>query len=309
MGYNQILIALGEEWKTAFRTWYGHYEYTVMPFGLTNAPATFQHFVNDCLKEYLDQFCTVYLDDILIYSDTLEEHKVQVKKILQTLNNNGVLLKPEKCEFHCQKTTYLGLVISPEGISMDTKKMSAVMDWTCPKHFKDLQAFLGFANFYRRFIRNFSKLAAPLTVLSKKEPGTKEHIPFVWTTAHQFAFDTLKTAFTSAPVLMHFNPEKSIIVETDASDYVSAGVLSQKDDQGILHPVAFFSKKHSPAECNYEIYDKELLAIIRSFEEWRPDLEGAAFPIAVISDHKNLEYFMTTKNLNRRQARWAEYLL
>ncbi|KAI0995691.1 Transposon Tf2-9 polyprotein, partial [Podosphaera aphanis] len=301
-GYNQIRIAEGEEWKTAFRTRYGHFEYTVMPFGLTNAPATFQHFVNDCLRNYLDIFCKAYLDDILIYSDTLEEHQVHVYKVLEALQSKGIFLKPEKCEFHTQRTTYLGLIIEAGGIKMDPRKVETVKNWSTPKSLKDLQAFLGFANFYRRFIHGFSKIAFPLTKLSRKDTS------FIWTTQAQTAFETLKNAFTEAPILAHFDPDKAITIETDASDYVAAGILSQPDNSGVLRPVAYFSKKHSPAECNYEIYDKELLAIIRAFEEWRPELEGAAFPISVISDHKNLEHFMSTKQLNRRQARWAEYL-
>ncbi|KAH0603597.1 uncharacterized protein H6S33_007256, partial [Morchella sextelata] len=266
-GYNQIRMAEGEEWKTAFRTRYGYFEYTVMPFGLTNEPATFQHFLNDCVRDYLDMFCTAYLDDILIYSDTFEKHQIHVEKVLEALQRNGVLLKPEKCEFHTQSTTYLGLIIEPNGTKMDPRKVETVKNWTVPKTVKDVQAFLG-----------PNRLQRPERSLHHGSHST------------------------------HFDPEKEITMETDASDYVSAGVLSQYDDNGTLRPVAYFSKKHSPAECNYEIYDKELLAIIRSFEEWRPELEGAADPIAVISDHKNLEYFMSTKQLNRRQAWWAEYL-
>jgi hypothetical protein len=131
---------------------------------------------------------------------------------------------------------------------------------------------------------------------------------FIWSDEYSKSFETLKQAFTTAPILRHFDYDREIIVETDASDYVSASVLSQYDDEGILHPVAFFSKKHTPAECNYEIYDKELMAIVRAFEEWRPELEGALHPMQVLSDHKYLEYFMSTKLLNRRQTRWAEYL-
>ncbi|KAI0991394.1 hypothetical protein K3495_g16793, partial [Podosphaera aphanis] len=224
-----------------------------MPFGLTNAPATFQHFVNDCLRDYLDIFCTAFVDDILIYSDTLEEHKTHVVNVLKALKKNNVFLKPEKCEFHTQSTTYLGLIIEPNGIRMDPKKLEAVREWTKPRNVKDVQAFLGFANFYRRFILGFSKLAAPLTKLTRKDSQ------FLWTQEAQSAFDALKMAFTTAPILAHFNPEKMIVVETDASDYVSAGILSQYDDAQKLRPVAYFSKKHSPAECNYEIYDKELL--------------------------------------------------
>src|SRR5690554_3792757 len=137
---------------------------------------------------------------------------------------------------------------------------------------------------------------------------TRKDTPFVWSPECQNAFDSLKEAFTSTPILRHFDYERDIVVETDASDFVCAGILSQYDDDGILHPVAYYSKKHSPAECNYEIYDKELMAIIRAFEEWRPHLEGTKNPIHVLSDHKNLEYFTTKQSLNRRQARWSEFL-
>ena len=167
-------------------------------------------------------------------------------------------------------------------------------------------ASVSIANFYRRFIKGYSDVVSPLTALTKKEQG--KHAPFVWGPAQQDVCDRLKTAFTTAPILAHFDFDRQIVVETDASDFVSAGVLSQYDDQGILHPVAYFSKKHSPAECNYEIYDKELMAIVRCFEEWRPHLEGAPTPVQVLSDHKNLEYFMSTKLLSRRQARWSEFL-
>jgi hypothetical protein len=128
---------------------------------------------------------------------------------------------------------------------------------------------------------------------------TLKNTPFVWTDKCSKSFEALKQAFTMAPILRHFDYDREVIVETDASDYVSAGILSQYDDEGVLHPVAFFSKKHSAAECNYEIYDKELMAIVRAFEEWRPKLEGALYPIKVLCDHKNLEYFMTTKLLKR----------
>ncbi|KAH0610200.1 uncharacterized protein H6S33_011727 [Morchella sextelata] len=301
-GYNQIRIAEGDEWKTAFRTRYGHFEYTVMPFGLANAPAIFQHWINDILRPYLDQFVTAYLDDILIYSETLSEHKEHIQKVLKVLDENHVHLKPEKCEFMVQETKYLGLILTPNGNRMDPEKVIDVLEWTTPTNLRDVQVFLGFANFYRRFILGYSKIVAPLTALTKK------NVKFEWTDEREEAFQTLKKMFTTAPILAHFNPDRKIVIETDASDYVSAGILSQRDNEGILHPVAFFSKKHSPAECNYEIYDKELLAIIRCFEEWRHHLEGAQFPIEVLSDHRNLEYFMTTKLLNRRQARWSEFL-
>jgi hypothetical protein len=185
---------------------------------------------------------------------------------------------------------------------MDPAKVKTITEWGPCTNLHDARAFLGFANFYRRFIKDYSKLVAPIVNLTRKD------VPFTWSPACQSAMDLLKTAFTTAPVLAHFNPDREILVETDAFDFVSAGILSQYDDEGHLHPVAFFSKKHSPAECNYEIYDKKLMAIIRCFEEWRAELESSSHPIRVLSDHKNLEYFMSTKLLSRRQARWSEFL-
>jgi hypothetical protein len=290
--YNLIRMAKGKEWKTTFRTRYGLFESLVMPFGLTNTPATFQNYINDVLAPYLDCFCTAYLNDTLIYSDNFEEHQQHVRWVLDAFAKAGLHLKPKKCKFHQQEVKYLGLIISTEGIKMDPKKIRAMQDWEPPSNLKDVRVFLGFANFYRRFIRNYSRIVQPLTFLTRKG------VPCAWSTEQQTAFDTLKATFTSAPVLARFDPDCDVIVEMDASDYVSAGVLSQYDDDNILHPVAYFSKTHSPAECNYEIYDKELMAIVRAFEEWRPELQSAINPIHVLSDHKNLEYFTTTKLLN-----------
>lgn len=300
--FNRLRIAEGDEWLTAFRTRWGLFESLVMPFGLSGAPGSFQLFINDVLRAHLDDFVTAYLDDILIFSETLGEHRRHVSWVLDRLHAAGLQISLKKTEFHVTSTKFLGLVISRDGVSMDPEKVKAIVEWQTPSDARDVQSFLGFSNFYRRFVRDFSGLAAPLNNLTKK--GVK----FTWGESCQAAFDTLKSAFISAPILQHFDYEKPIVLETDSSDYVSAGVLSQTDDSGLLHPVAFFSKKLSPTECNYEIYDKELLAIIRCFEEWRPELEGAASPIQVITDHRNLEYFMSTRNLNRRQARWSEFL-
>jgi hypothetical protein len=300
--FNNIRIKQGQEWMTAFRTRLGLYESLVMPFGMTGAPATFQRYINDVLREYLDIFCTAYLDDILIYSRTRSEHVNHVRCVLEKLRGAGLYAKLSKCEFLVHETKFLGLIVGEKGFRMDPDKIKTVIEWPTPTCVTDIQAFLGFSNFYRRFIKDFSTIIAPLVNLTRKD------VPFQWSQTCQLAMDALKKAFSTAPVLRPFDWTKDVILETDASDYVSAGVLSQYDDVGVLHPVAFFSKKHSAAECNYEIYDKELLAIIRCFEEWRPELEGASSPIKVMSDHRNLEYFMSTKMLNRRQARWSEFL-
>jgi RNase H-like domain found in reverse transcriptase/Reverse transcriptase (RNA-dependent DNA polymerase)/Retroviral aspartyl protease len=295
--FNRIRIAEGQEYLTAFNTRYGLFETLVMPFGLSNAPATFQARINEILHPYLDVFCTAYIDDILVYSDDLLEHREHVKKVLRVLQDAGLQLDIKKCEFEVTEVTYLGLILSTEGVRMDPAKVKCITDWESPANVKDVQAFLGFANFYRRFIQGFSRIVRSLVSLTRKD------MKFLWSLACEKAFATLKTAFTTAPTLHHFDPLKEIFVETDASDYVSSGVLSQKDKHGVLHPVAFMSKKYNPAECNYEIYDKELLAIVRCFEGWRPELQGAHYPIHVLTDHRNLEYFMTTKQLTRRQVR------
>jgi hypothetical protein len=177
---------------------------------------------------------------------------------------------------------------------MDPEKVRTILEWKTPRSATDVLRFNGFCNFYRRFIKNYSKIVTPLINLTKK------NAIFNWSLECQDAFEALKQTVASAPTLRPFDWTKEAILETDASDFVSGRVLSQYDEEGILRPVAFFSKKHSAVECNYEIYDKELLAIIRCLEEWRPELEGTESPIRILSDHRNLEYFMTTKMLNRR---------
>jgi len=265
-----------------------------MPFGLTNAPADFQRFINEILDPFLDHFTSAYLDDILISSDTMEEHTWYVHRVLERLIDAGLHLKLEKCEFHKTEVKYLGLIIGADGIKMDSFKVETVKAWPPPENLQDVRAFLGFAIFYRRFVKGYSKVVEPLTRLTRKGQ------PFKWETNQQELFDGLKTSFTTAPILRWFAHDRDIVVETDASDIVSAAVLSQYDDEGTLHPVAFFSKKHSPTECNYEIFDKELMAIVRAVKEWRTELQSVENPISVLMDHKNLEYFITTKLLNRQ---------
>jgi hypothetical protein len=302
-GYHKVRMKEGEEWKTAFRTRYGHYEYLVMPFGLTNAPATFQALINDTLREYLDDFVVAYLDDILIYTRTnLQDHIKQVKKVMHKLQEKGLQIKLSKCEFHQTEVNFLGSIISKKGIKMDPKKVKSIQDWPTPRSVKEVQSFLGLANFYRRFIKGFSGIARPLTDLTKKEST------FTWINEHAAAFEDLKTRFTTPPILQYFDPEKEITLETDASDKAIGATISQPDDQGKRRPIAFHSRKLTGPELNYDIHDKELLAIVDAFQEWRVYLEGSKFPVTVITDHKNLVTFTTTKKLNRRQVRWAETL-
>jgi len=302
-GYYNVRVAAGHEWKTAFRTRYGSFEFLVMPMGLTNAPATFQAFMNHIFRDMTDIFVVIYLDDILIFSNSREDHQVHVRRVLERLREYDLHSKPEKCLFHTEKIEFLGFMVTPTGISMDTAKTDAVSVWPTPTNLKAVQAFLGFANFYRRFIVGFSDIVIPLIRLTRKDT------PFSWGPDHTKAFEALKHAFTTAPILAHFNPDNPIVVETDASDYAIAAIISQiSPEDGDIHPIAFYSRSMQPAELNYEIYDKELLAIFEAFRQWRNYLEGSAHVVLVLSDHKNLEYFATTKQLTRRQVRWSEYL-
>uniref|UniRef100_A0A8H7K2I8 RNA-directed DNA polymerase n=1 Tax=Bionectria ochroleuca TaxID=29856 RepID=A0A8H7K2I8_BIOOC len=300
--YNLIRIKEGDEWKTAFRTKFGLYEYLVMPFGLTNAPVIFQRMINQVLREYLDIFVVVYLDDILIFSDDLETHKEHVHKVLKKLEDAKLLVEPEKSYFHVQEVNFLGHTIRPNEIRMEQGKIAAVKDWEIPKTVKEVQAFLGFANYYRRFIKDYGKIAAPLHDITKKG------IEFQWDDKQQEAFNKIKNRILSEPVLRMFDPTREVELETDALDYAIGAQLGQRDDKGVLHPVAFFSKKLHGAELNYPIYDKEFMAIMRAFEEFEHYCLGTIHKVKVYTDHKNIQYFATTQQLNGRQIRYAEYL-
>ena len=259
--FHKLRMAADSEDLTTMATRFGAFKWKVLPFGLTGGPASWQQFINNVLWEYLNKFCTAYLDDILIYSSNLRKHKEHVRLVLAKLREFGIQADVDKCEFYVTETKYLGLIISTEDIKMDPAKVKAIQDWSTPTCVKDVRAFIGFCNFYRRFVLNFLKVARPLNALTKKE------VKFQWSSECEKAFSELKQRVCEAPILPHFDPNEQCFVETNSSDYVNAGVLSQPDNNSILHPVAYFSRRMSPAECNYEIYDKELLAIIRCFEK------------------------------------------
>ena len=301
--YHLVRVKEGDEWKTAFNTPLGHFEYLVMPFGLTNAPAVFQCLINDVLRDMLNRFVFVYLDDILIFSRSLQEHVQHVRLVLQRLLENRLFVKAEKCDFHVSSISFLGFVVEKGQFRTDPAKVKAVADWPVPTNRKQLQRFLGFANFYRRFIRNYSRVASPLTKLTSLKN------PFSWSPEASAAFTQLKNLFCSAPVLSHPDPAAQFVVEVDASESGVGAVLSQRSpsDQK-LHPCAFFSRQLSPAERNYDVGNRELLAVVLAFKEWRHWLEGASQPFVVWSDHKNLSYLRSARRLNSRQARWALFL-
>ena len=279
------------------------FEWCVMPFRLTNAPATFQHLINNIFSDLLDICILVYLDDILIYSDTLEEHHHHIREVLLWLQTNKLYARGDKCAFHEDTIDYLGFILSPNGLSMDPSKVSAILEWPEPCKVKDIQSFLGFANFYRRFISDYSKITVPLTCLTCK--GT----PWDFSDICRSSFESLKKAFTTAPVLARWSPGDPLIVETNVSDYALGAILSTIDpSDNQVHPIAFHSRTFTSPELNYNVHNKELLAMFEAFKSWRHYLEGTPTPIDVITDHKNLKHFLTTKVLTQRHARWSEFL-
>ena len=303
-GYNNVRIRKGDEWKAAFRTNRGLFEPLVMYFGLTNSPATFQTMMNEIFEDLITLgVVSIYLDDILIFTKTLAEHRRISRMVLERLRKHKLYLRAEKCEFEKTRIEYLGVIISHNHVEMDPVKIAGVADWPTPTNKKEVQSFVGFINFYRRFIPGFSHHARALFDLTLKD------VRFNWGSPQEDAFAKLKGLVTSAPVLILPDNDRPFRLEADSSGFATGAVLSQEsreDDK--WHPIAFLSKALSPVERNYEIHDTEMLAIVRGLEEWRHYLEGARHPIEIWTDHKNLEYFRTAQKLNRRQARWSLYL-
>jgi len=298
-GFNNVRIKPRDEWKAVFHTNRGLFEPLVMFFGMTNSPATFQTMMNDVFRTVIvEGIVVVYLDDILIFTKTEEEHERAVRRVLEILAEHKLFLRPEKCEFHRKQIEYLGLVISENKVAIDPVKVARVHEWSIPENRTNVQAFIGFVNFYRRFIQDFSTIAQSLFDLTRSDQAWN------WGTKEQKAFECLKIAVTTALILASLQDSEPFRIEADSSDFASRAVLSQQlPRKEKWHPVAFYSKSLSPVEQNYEIHDKEMLAIIRALEEWKHFLEGARHPVEIWTDHKNLEYFMMAKKLNRCQAR------
>ena len=253
--------------------------------------------MNDIFSDLLDLCIMIYLDDILIYLNNMSKHHWHVKEVLKHLHKAGLYAKAEKCKFYSKSVEYLGYILSPSGLTMSDDKVKIIQDWPEPKKVKDIQSFLGFANFYHWFIFNYSDIVIPLTYLTQK------NIPWKFNFFCQDAFNSLKKAFTFAPILTHWILNAQLIVETNVSDYALAAILSIVNEDNEVHPVAFHSCTFTVVELNYDIHNKELLTIFKAFKIWWHYLKGLAYPINIVTDHKNLEYFSTTKVLIWRQVR------
>ncbi|KAL0549941.1 hypothetical protein IC582_014436 [Cucumis melo] len=292
-GYHQLRIKDEDVPKTTFRSRYGHYEFIVMAFGLTNAPAVFMDLMNRVFREFLDTFVIVFIDDILIYSKTEAEHEEHLRMVLQTLRDNKLYAKFLKCEFWLKQVSFLGHVVSKAGVSVDPAKIEAVTSWTRPSTVSEVRSFLGLAGYYRRFVENFSRIATPLTQLTRK--GT----PFVWSKACEDSFQNLKQKLVTAPVLTVPDGSGSFVIYSDASKKGLGCVLMQ---QGKV--VAYASRQLKSHEQNYPTHDLELAAVVFALKIWRHYLYGEK--IQIFTDHKSLKYFFTQKELNMRQRRWLE---
>nr|CAD39981.1 OSJNBa0032B23.3 [Oryza sativa Japonica Group] len=294
-GYHQIRMKLGDEWKTAFKTKFGLYEWLVMPFGLTNAPSTFMRLMNEVLRAFIGRFVVVYFDDILIYSRSIEDHHGHLRAVFDALRDARLFGNLEKCTFCTDRVSFLGYVVTPQGIEVDQAKVEAIHSWPVPTTITQVRSFLGLAGFYRRFVKDFSTIAAPLHEL------TKRNVTFTWAAAQRNAFDTLKDKLTHAPLLQLPDFNKTLELECDASGIGLGGVLLQEGK-----PVAYFSEKLSGPSLNYSTYDKELFALVRTLETWQHYLWPKEFVIH--SDHESLKHIRSQAKLNRRHAKWVEFI-
>ncbi|GJV81835.1 putative nucleotidyltransferase, ribonuclease H [Tanacetum coccineum] len=294
-GYHQLRVREEDISKTAFRTRYGHYEFQVMPFGLTNAPAVFMDLMNRVCKPYLDKFVIVFIDDILIYSKSKQEHEEHLKIILELLKKEELYAKFSKCEFWIPKVQFLGHVIDNKGIHVDPAKIESVKDWASPKTPTEIRQFLGLAGYYRRFIEGFSKIAKPMTKLTQKK------VKFEWGDKQEAAFQLLKQKLCSAPILALPEGSEDFIVYCDASKKGLGAVLMQREKV-----ISYASRQLKIHEKNYTTHDLELGAVVFALKIWRHYLYGTK--CTVFTDHKSLQHILNQKELNMRQRRWLELL-
>lgn len=298
-GYHQIRVKEEDVHKTAFRTCFGHFEYLVLPFGLTNAPAVFMRLMHDVLRPLLGKCVAVFLDDILVYSETEEQHEENLKQVLELLRKNRLFAKKSKCEIGVREVEYLGHMVSEGCVKPVHDKLEAIRKWPLPKTVTEVQSFLGLANYYRRFIKNFAKIAGPLTQLTHKDRT------FEMDDAAINAFEELKERLVNAPVLRLARPDLPYEVTTDASDYAIGAVLEQVEN-GVRRPVAYYSKTLNKSQRNWPAYDKELYAIMQATKQWRTYLAGQKFTI--YTDHMPLKYLHTKEHLPHRHADYLDWL-
>jgi hypothetical protein len=304
-GFNNIRVKPGDEWKLAFKTMFGLYEYKVMPMGLATAPSIFQRFINSILSPFLGIFCYAYLDDIVIFSENPEEHAQRTTQVLEALEKAGLHLKPSKCAWDVTRVNFLGYTaVAGKGVCMSDDKIQAIRNWEKPLSLSDIRSFVGLANFYSKFVPHYADTMKPFYELTKKGAT------YFWNDILQSAFNTIKTAMRNDVFLLGFNYEKDVTLETDASGVAYAGIISQTDEDGNLRPVLMYSHTFSTEQINWDTHDRELWAIVYAFKTYPHFLKGTHNPVNIFSDHRNLSRFMTTADLTLkdRHRRWATFL-
>jgi hypothetical protein len=297
-GYHQIGMTPRAIERSAFVTPYGHYEFLRMPFGLCNAPATFQRAMNELFEDLIGEGVLVYLDDINIYSETFDEHILMISEVLERIRGANLLIKPKKCQLGMEQMEYLGFIIGKDGVIADPKKIEAITKYPRPETPGDVRSFLGLAQFYRRFIRNFSTIAVPLYELTK---GTTQ---YTWNQPQERAFAELKKRMSEPPVLArpNFESDEPFIVYTDASKFGLGAILSQKGEDGYEHVINFASKRTSATQEKYGATELECLGAVWAIRNYRPYLEGRRF--ILVTDHKALEWLFDKRNPQGKFARW-----
>ncbi len=300
--FNKLRMSLKSENLTTFVTFFDVYKYRIMLFELINKLTSFQHYINDVLFDCLHKFCQTYLNDILIYSKILKKHRTHVKEVLNKLRKVDLQININKCKFKIQEISFLELLIFINDLRMNSWKVDVIRSWKVSRSLTHVQIFIDFCNFYQWFIKNFSKIIWLMIKLTRKD-----HL-FEWTEICQMIFEELKQQMMTVLILKHFNLIRKAILKTNFLNYVNDEVLSQYNDEDILHSMIFYSKNMILAECNYEIYDKKLLIIIRCLKHWCSELKCTDILIKIFIDHLNLKYFMMIKKLIRRQTKWAEKL-
>ena len=294
-GYHQLRVREADIPKTGCRTWYGHFEFIVMPFGLMNAPAEFMDLMHRVFQPYLDQFVIVFVDDILIYSQSEEEHEDHLRIVLQALKEHQLYAKCSKCEFWLTKVRFLGHVVSASGVSVDLEKVKAVICWERSKSIFEIRSFFGLAGYYRRFIENFSRLTAPMTGLTRNE------VKFKWNYLCEKEFQELKRRLTTTPIRIVPERGQRYTVYCDALKGELGCLLMQSG-----RVVFYGSQQLKNHEWNYPTHDMELATIVFTLKIWHHYLYDEQFK--VFSDHKSLKYIFTQRDLNMRQRGWMEYL-
>ncbi len=290
--FNKLQMHFNNENYITFITALEAYKYKMLSFKLTNESIFFQQYMNDVLWNFLNDFCQVSLDDILIYSKTRKKHRNHVKLVLRQLREAELQMNIWKCEFNVEETVFLEVIISELDLRMNFSKMTVIISWITLINLKEIQSFVKFVNFYRHFIKNFSKLVKSFIQLTRKNTS------FVWNKICVQAFDNLKKQVSSVSVLRHFNLKWQAILKIDASNYVKGEILSQYNDEKVLHSITFYSKSMIFAEINYHIYDKKLLVIIRCFEHWWLELKCIELLIQMFINHQTLKILMKNKQLS-----------